>query len=194
MQLPGGEFKQCVRDGSDTSSSTNGRTHPNGEPLTLRSLLPRTCLRTGTEQDNFATFTRYPLVQHSEVSSEREVNAEVTSNVIGAGGGKYTQDSAIGMTLPAAEENITTIVKAGTYEDCDLLYDLKEHVQMHVRVGVLMNMTGQGLESTGKLQLLDVKAISANKILVLREARMTCPTKYKKIDWPCGDDEIRSLK
>ena len=85
-------------------------------------------------------------------------------------------------------------VENGAYEDCDLSYDVKEHSQMHVRVGVLMDMTGEGTEAMGKLQLLDVKKISANKILVLRERRLKLPTKFGKIDWPCEDEDICNLK
>lgn len=81
----------------------------------------------------------------------------------------------------------------GTYEDCDLSYDVKEHPQMHVRVGVLQDMAGEGTEATGKLQLLDIKKISGNKILVLREPRLKLPAKFRKIDWPCEDEDICKL-
>lgn len=110
------------------------------------------------------------------------------------GGGKRNHSSAVGGALPAAGENITMLVENGTYEDCDLSFDVKGHSQMHVRVGVLVNMTGEGIEAKGKLQLLDVRKISGNKILVLRERRLKLPAKFGKIDWPCEDEDICKLK
>lgn len=109
------------------------------------------------------------------------------------GGGIRNFSSAVGGALPAAGEKITTIVEAGTYEDCDLSYDVKEHSQMHVRVGVLQDLTGRGLKSRGELQLLDVRKISGNKILVLREPRLSRPAQYEEIDWPCGAEDICKL-
>lgn len=109
------------------------------------------------------------------------------------GGGRRSYTSAVGGALPAAGEKITTIVEAGTYEDCDLSYDVKEHSQMHVRVGVLQDLTRRGLKSTGKLQLLDVRKISGNKILVLREPRLSKPAQYEEIDWPCDAEAICKL-
>ena len=100
----------------------------------------------------------------------------------------------MGSALPAAEEKITTVVSCGTYEDCDLSYDVKEHSQMHVRVGVLVDMTvDDEMEATGKLQLLDVRKVSGNKILILRQPRLKKPVQYSKIDWPCHSEEICAL-
>ncbi len=141
-------------------------------------------------QANCATFTYYPIVQHTEAWSEIERHAEIGAIEVTLGGGHRNHSSAIGDALPAAGEKITTIVESGTYEDCDLSYDVKEHSQMHVRVGVLLGMTGTGMRSKGKLQLLDVRKISGNKILVLREPRLSRPAQYEEIDWPCGSEEI----
>ena len=109
------------------------------------------------------------------------------------GGGQRKHSSAVGGALPAAGEKITTIVESGTYEDCDLSFDVKEHSQMHVRVGVLQDLTGTGVKAKGKLQLLDVRKLSGNKILVLREPRLSRPAQYSEIEWPCGSEEICHL-
>lgn len=146
------------------------------------------------EQNHCATFTYYPIVKHTEAFSESERHAEIGAVEVTVEGGKRNQSSAIGGALPAAGENITVLVENGTYEDCDLSYDVKEHAQMHVRVGILKEMTGEGPEATGMLQLLDVKKISGNKILVLRERRLKLPSKFRKIAWPREDDDICKLK
>ena len=110
------------------------------------------------------------------------------------GGGHREHSSAVGGALPAAWEKMTMVVSCGTYEDCDLSCDVKEHLQMHVRVGVLVGMTGDDeMEATGKLQLLDVRKISGNKILVLRQPRLEKPVQYRKITWPCDAEDICAL-
>lgn len=140
-------------------------------------------------QEHLATFTCYPIVLHTEVSGERERNAGVGAGGISIAGGKRDQQSAVGGATPAASE-ITNIVNVGTYEDCDLLCDLKQHLQMNVRVGILSNLTGEGVELTGKLQLLDSKTISGNEILVLRQPQLSMPSQFRKIDWPCDPEAI----
>lgn len=85
------------------------------------------------------------------------------------------------------------IVEAGIYEDCDMSCDVKEHTQMHVTIGVLVGLTGDNMDCQGKLQLLDVRKIGGNKILVLREPRLRRPVQYRKIDWPCGAEDICEL-
>lgn len=129
----------------------------------------------------------------TEASRESEISLLLEAAGVAAGVGRRNQSSVAGGTLPAAGEKITQIVEAGTYEDCDLSHDVKEHPQMHVRVGVLMDMIGEGLKSKGKLQLLDVRKISGNKILVLREPRLTRPTEFDEVNWPCGAEEICQL-
>lgn len=99
----------------------------------------------------------------------------------------------MGGPLPAAAEKITTLVAAGTYEDREMCCDVKEHLQMHVRVGILQDLTGGGVRSRGKLQLLDLHKISGNKILILREPRLGHPAEFPEIDWPCGAEEICKL-
>ena len=71
--------------------------------------------------------------------------------------------------------------------------DVKEHLLMHVRVGVLQDLAGSGLRAKGKLQLLDVHKIGGNKILVLREPRLRHPTEFPEIDWPCRPEAICNL-
>ncbi|CAM9423661.1 unnamed protein product [Ectocarpus fasciculatus] len=154
-----------------------------------RSRVPK--VRFGnTTKEHYATFTCYPTVLHTEVSGERERYAEIGASQISVAVGQRDQYSAAGGAFPAASEKITNIVNVGTYEDCDLLCDLKQHLQMNVRVGILSNLTGEGVELTGKLQLLDSKKISGNKILVLRQPRLSMPSQFRKIDWPCDPEVI----
>ncbi|CAM9472731.1 unnamed protein product [Ectocarpus fasciculatus] len=154
-----------------------------------RSRVPK--VRFGnTTKEHCATFTCYPIVLHTEVSGERERYAEIGASQISVAGGKRDQHSAAGGPLPAASEKITNIVDVGTYEDCDLLCDLKQHLQMNVRVGILSDLTGEGVKLKGKLQLLDLRKISGNKILVLRQPRLSRPSHFDEIDWPCKPEVI----
>ncbi|CAN0359753.1 unnamed protein product [Ectocarpus sp. 6 AP-2014] len=104
------------------------------------------------------------------------------------------QSSAVGGVLASAGEIITTKVKNGMYEDSEMSCDVKAHLQMNVRVGVLQDLTGKGLRLKGKLQLLDAKKISGNKVLVLREPRLEGLTEYEQIDWPCSAEEIFNIQ
>ena len=146
------------------------------------------------DQNHCATFTYYPIVEHTEASRERETHAEVGAAEVTLGGGTRSHSSAVGGALPAAGEKITVLVGNGTYEDCDLSYDIRQHSQMHVRVGILVEMTGEGIGAQGMLQLLDVRKVSGNKILVLRQRRLNLPSKFGKIGWPCEDETICRLK
>ena len=143
-----------------------------------------------THQKHYATFTCYPIVEHTEASEESEVHVEGGAVEATIGGGRLKHSSALGGSLPAAGETITTIVEPGMYADVELGCDVKEHLQMHVRVGILKDLTGEGVGTTGKLQLLDVRKISGNKILVLRQPRLSRPTPFPAIDWPCGAEDI----
>ncbi|CAN0237418.1 unnamed protein product [Scytosiphon promiscuus] len=157
-----------------------------------RSSAPR--VRFGnTTKNHYATFTYYPIVEHTEASIESEQHAEIGVAEATVGGGRRSQSSAMGGALSTAREKITAVVEKDTYDDCDLSFDVKEHSQMHVRVGILTDMTGEGTEATGKLKLLDLRKISGNKILVLRERRLKHPSKFGKIDWPCEDEDICKL-
>lgn len=98
------------------------------------------------------------------------------------------QSSASGVALAAAQEPVTTIVRAGGYEDTEAPCDIRAHLQMHVKVGVLRNM-----DAKGSLQLLDLKRMSGNKILVLRQPRLETPSMYPEINWPCTSDQICAL-
>ena len=143
-----------------------------------------------------ATFTSWPIVQHTDVADERESNAVVGAEVLASvGGGMRRQSSASGAALPAALEPVTTLVLAGSYEDCDLTCDIRAHLQMHVKIGVLRNMaTGtNGTNATGTLQVLDLRRMSGNKLLVLRQPRLDAPSMYREIEWPCTNDEICAL-
>ena len=171
------------------SGCSNSLKHYNtNESVLYFPLVVHACSR--IDQHHCATFTYYPIVGHTEASTESERHAEVGAVEGTLRSGSRSHSSAVGGALPAAGENITMVVENGTYEDCDLSYDVKEHSQMHVRVGILMDLTGRGVEARGKLQLLDVRKISANKILVLRERRLQLPTNLGKVDWPCKDQDI----
>lgn len=147
-----------------------------------------------THQKHYATFTCYPIVEHTEASEESEVHVEGGAVEATIGGGRRSHSSAVGRPRPAAGEKITTIVGAGIYEDKEMRCDVKEHLQMHVRVGILEGLTGEGVGATGKLQLLDVHNISGNKVLVLREPRLSRPTEFPAVDWPCGAEEVCNVK
>lgn len=152
--------------------------------------------RRAHDQDNCATFTYYPIVQHTEAFNENEYHAGGAATGGGAlGVGTHNSSSTTGGALPAAEEKITTLVATGTYEDRDLSYDVREHSQMHVRVGVLHDLVERGLNSTGKLKLLDLLKVSGNKILVLREPRLKLAAQFQEeLDWPCSADNICELR
>ena len=113
-------------------------------------------------------------------------------NAIGAG--VRQQFHAVGNPLASAEEVTMTEVKSGNYEDSEMPCDVKPNLQMKVRVGVVRKLTGTGDQQRGKFLLLDVKNISGNKVLVLREPRLAGLTKYKEIDWPCSEEDIRNIQ
>lgn len=158
---------------------------------------PRTCAvalgKTKKHQEHLATFTQYPIVEHKKAASEREVNANIGALEVTLGGGVRQLSSAVGGGLASAGEKITTKVARGTYEDVEVSCDVKEHLQMNVRVGVLRDLTGTGVCLRGKLQLLDVKKVSGNKVLVLRQPRLNIPSEYNQIDWPCSPEQICSV-
>lgn len=79
------------------------------------------------------------------------------------------------------------------YEDSEMSCDVKAHLQLNVRVGVLQGLTGNGLMLKGKLQLLDAKKFSGNKVLVLREPRLDSLTEYEQIDWSCSAEAICNI-
>ena len=146
-----------------------------------------------TYQESWAIFTQYPTAQHTEAAGERETHAniEVLDNAFGAG--VREQFNAVGNPLDSAKEVIKTNVKSGTYEDSEMPCDVKPNLQMKVRVGVVRELTGTGYQR-GKFQLLDVKNISGNKVLVLRSPRLEGLFEYKEIDWPCSGADICNIQ
>eukprot|EP00752_Nemacystus_decipiens_P015533 g13859.t2 len=144
----------------------------------------------GNTTKNCAIFTYFPIVEHSEASIEREVHANVGAAGVMVAGGHRFHSSAVGRPLPASREIVTLHVASGAYEKCDLSYDVKKHSQMHVKVGIIEDIVGEGPGATGKLQLLDLRKFSGNTILVLREARLKLPSQFRKIDWPCNNEDI----
>lgn len=144
----------------------------------------------------FATFTSYPIVEHTDVASERSIHAEVGAAGGSIGGGKQKQSSISGYALPAVREPQTTVVRPGSYHDGELVCDIKAHLQMRVKVGILQGMTGGTngmMNAEGSLQLLDSLPISGYKILVLRQPRLETPSQYKSVGWPCTADDIRAM-
>lgn len=143
---------------------------------------------------NDAVFTYYPIVTFTEASKARDRNAQVeAAGVVALGFGANDQWSAVGDDRLAAGEGILAILAPGVYNSAELSCGVKEHPQMHVRIGVLMEKTGAGMKAKGKLQLLDVRKISGNKILVLRRPRLSMPVAFGTVDWPCDAKQIIQL-
>lgn len=137
-----------------------------------------------------ATFTTYPSIEHWRVARGSDVSADVGFGGISAGFGRVEDSSAEGAALPAGKRPITTIVPAGTYQDCEVPYGLKAHQQMKVKVGVLKRLKC----NTGILQVLDEDRISGNRILVLRPRRLETPWQFAELSWPCSAEEIMRHK
>eukprot|EP00752_Nemacystus_decipiens_P002890 g2689.t1 len=157
---------------------------------------PTPKVRFGNATQEIATFTSWPIVQHTDVAEEKESSAEIGAEVLASvGGGMRTQSSASGISLAAAQEPVTTIVRSGGYEDTEPPCDIRAHLQMHVKVGVIRKMEAgtNGNNGTGSLQLLDLKRMSGNKILVLRQPRLETPSMYPEIEWPCTGKKICAL-
>ncbi|CAN0127637.1 unnamed protein product [Scytosiphon promiscuus] len=179
-------------EGAETSSylyDDVGRSRwrlPKGRPSVPRVFF-------GNVTENNAVFTYYPIVTFTETSKERDIDAHVEAAGVALGGGTHNLSSAVGGDRPAAGEEILVVLAAGEYQPCDLACGVKEHLQMHVRIGVLVDMTGEGRKAKGKLQLLDVRKISGNKILVLRQPRLSRPVVFGDIDWPCDTKNILKL-
>ena len=155
---------------------------------------PADVLGFNISQETWAIFAQYPTSQHTEASRESEVHVEVGVSQGTGGGGMRQQSSAVGSALPSAREIISTKVETGTYEDSEMSCDISPNMQMKVRVGVLQALTGSGVRLTGKLQLLDVKNISGNKVLVLRQPRLKGPVEYEPIDWPCSAEDVCNIQ
>lgn len=134
----------------------------------------------------YATFTYYPRIEQTTIGQGSEAYGEVGFGGVSVGGGGGTEDFAECTTLQAARRPITEIVRAGTYQDCEMPCGLSAHPQMNVRVGVLENLIGTNVrKSTGTIQVLDEKLISGNKILVLRPPRLEMPCELTELRWPC---------
>lgn len=61
----------------------------------------------------------------------------------------------------AAQEPVTTIVRVGGYEDTESPCDIRAHLQVEVKVGVIRKMEAgtNGNTAKGSLQLLDSRRI-----------------------------------
>lgn len=155
------------------------------------------CLFNPTDQESFATFTYYPIVQHTHTAEERESSADLGAEGLATiGGGMRRQSAASGFSLPSALEPKTRIVRAGGYEDILMTCDIKTHLQMNVKVGVLLNMTEGAngmMDATGTLQLLDLMPVCGNTMLVLRQPRLETPCIFDAVGWPCSSDEICAI-
>lgn len=66
---------------------------------------------------------------------------------MGFGGGTRNQSSSTGGDRPAALEEIPVVLRPDEYTFCDMACGVKEHSQMHIRIGVLKHMTGEGSEA-----------------------------------------------
>ncbi|CAM9675081.1 unnamed protein product [Scytosiphon promiscuus] len=162
----------------------------------LQGTSPTPKVRFGNATKEFATFTSYPIVEHTDIASERGIHAEIGAAGGSVGGGRQTQSSVSGFALSAAREPQTTVVRPGSYHDGELVCDIKAHLQMRVKVGILHGMkagTNGMVNAKGSLQLLDSLPISGYKMLVLRQPRLETPSQYKPVDWPCTGDDIRAM-
>eukprot|EP00903_Cladosiphon_okamuranus_P015149 g14007.t2 len=132
-------------------------------------------------------------VKHAQASSESEFHAKEGAIEDALARGRRNYSPATGAALPAAGEVKATLVAAGTYEDRELRCDIKEHWQMHVGVGIFLDMTGRGIRSRGSVQLLDAVKISGNTILVLRGPRLSSAAQFPEVDWPCSAEDFCKL-
>ena len=98
--------------------------------------------------------------------------------------GWHRRSNVKGRHLPAFPHSTTTVVASGQFEDFEMPCDIKVHKQMHVRVGVLQNLTSSEPDAKGTLQLLDDRRMSGNMILVLRQPRLEAPSEFRKLSWP----------
>lgn len=137
-------------------------------------------------KQEYATFTSYPSIEQTSVTSSSERSAELGVAGVSAGAGRAAESSAEGFSLPGGKEPITTIVPAGTYQDIEMPCGLRAHPQMNVKVGVIRNLMG----NRGTLQVLDQDRISGNRILVLRPKRLTMPCSFDELPWPSKPDVI----
>lgn len=149
---------------------------------------------------NHAVFAYYPIVTSTELSEERGgINdAQIEEAGVAFGGGTHARATAVGgdrpTALPTAGDGILVALAPGEYQTCDLACRVEDHpLPMRVTVGIVVNMAGEGMEATGKLRLLGVREISGNKILVLRQPRLSRPVMIGEIDWPCETRDIIEL-
>ena len=136
---------------------------------------------------NPATFTSWPVIQTTEATNEAEMRIR-GGNAIEVSGCKRSE--VRGSHLPKFQEPKTTVVQSGTFVDCELPCDITVHKQMHIRVGVLKDLSSSECDATGKLQLLDDKLVSGSMILVLRQPRLSTPSQFPSIPWPCDNESI----
>ena len=142
-------------------------------------------------KQEYATFTYFPRIEQTAIGEARERHGDVGFGGFTVGAGVGNESSTQGHSLPAAGRPIMKIIRAGTYEDCEIPCGLSVHPQMNVRVGVIENLTGTNVrKSTGTLQVLDEDLISGNKILVLRPLRLEMPCGVSELQWPCTAMDI----
>ncbi|CAN0077009.1 unnamed protein product [Ectocarpus sp. 12 AP-2014] len=103
------------------------------------------------------------------------------------GGGIHRETAVEGHEHAGAREPILVIVKPGAYSDHELHAGLKDHEQVDLIVGVLLQ---DSPDRAGKLQLLVTRKISRNTQFILRKQRMSGPFAYQAIDWNCTTRDI----
>lgn len=192
------QVTMCRDDNTVRSRSNDqGCNAPNGNsqrPSCINATSSHRCAPDVIQE--IATFTSWPIVKHTDVAEEKESSAEMGAEGLATiGASRRRQSATSGVALGTAQEPMTAIVRAGSYEDAEAPCDIRAHLQMHVKVGVIRQMgTGtNGNNGKGSLQLLDLKRMSGNKLLVLRQPRLETPSMYPEIDWPCTSDNICAL-
>lgn len=165
-------YVRCI----DITQGSDLETHPSCYILFVPS-----CMK-----QEYATFTYFPRIEQTAIGEAHERYGDVGFGAFTVGAGEGNESSMQGRPLPAAGRPIMKIIRAGTYQDCEMPCDLSAHPQMNVRVGVIENLTGTSVRtSIGTLQVLDEELISGNKILVLRPLRLEMPCELSELQWPC---------
>lgn len=138
-----------------------------------------------------AIFTSYPSFEPTVASNSREVSTTIGLGPGSLGAGTTGQSATEGHTLAAGLRPIFTFVKPGWYDDVEMPRGVRNHKQMHLKVGVF---TALDEHNNGRVQVLDEERISGNRILVLRPGRLSPPYQFKELHWPVEPIDIMNQK
>ncbi|CAM9496040.1 unnamed protein product [Ectocarpus sp. 13 AM-2016] len=145
-------------------------------------------VRFGNYTQYYAVFVYYPTVTFTKVKEKKGIEAHVEMpGGAAVGGGIHKETAVEGHEHAGAREPILVIVEPGAYSDHELHAGLKDHEQVDLIVGVLLQ---DNPDEAGKLQLLVTRKISRNTQFILRKQRMSGPFAYQAIDWKCTTRDI----